>query len=45
MWGMKKVTVLPVVIGSLGAVAKEFHKWIENVGINLRAGHLQKQHC
>ena len=39
---MKKVTVIPVVIGSLGAVAKEFDKWIEKIGINLRAGHVQK---
>ena len=42
MWGMKKVTVIPVVIGSLGAVAKEFDKWIEKIGIYLRAGHVQK---
>ena len=42
MWGMKKVTVIPVVIGSLGAVAKEFDNWIEKIGINLRAGHVQK---
>ena len=42
MWGMKKVTVIPVVIGSLGVVAKEFDKWIEKIGINLRAGHVQK---
>ena len=26
MWGMKKVTVIPVVIGALGAVSKEFDK-------------------
>ena len=42
MWGMKKVTAIPVVIGSLGAVAKEFDKWIEEIGIYLRAGHVQK---
>ena len=42
MWGKKKVTVSPVVIGSLVAVAKEFDKWIEKIGINLTAGHVQK---
>ena len=42
MWGMKKVTVIPVVIGALGAVSKEFDKWIEKIGINLRTGHVQK---
>ena len=27
MWGMKKVTVIPVVIGALGSVSKEFDKF------------------
>ena len=39
---MKKVTVIPVVIGALGAVSKEFDKWIEKIGIDLRTGHVQK---
>ena len=42
MWGMKKVTVIPVVIGALGAVSKEFDKWIEKIRIDLRTGHVQK---
>ena len=42
MWGIKKVTVIPVIIGALGAVSKEFDKWIEKIGINLRIGHVQK---
>ena len=42
MWGMKKVTVIPVIISALGAVSKEFDKWIEKIGINLRTGHVQK---
>ena len=42
MWGMKKMTVIPVAIGALGAVSKEFDKWIGKIGINLRARHVQK---
>ena len=41
MWGMKKVTVIPVVIG-VRAVTKELDKWIEKIGINLRVGQVQK---
>ena len=44
MWGMKKVTVIPVAIGALGAVSKESDKWIEKIGINLRTRHAKKQH-
>ena len=39
---MKKVIVIPVVIGALGAVSKEFDKCVEKFGINLRAGYVQK---
>ena len=40
--GHEEVTVIPVVIGALGAVSKEFDKWIEKIGISLRTGHVQK---
>ena len=42
MWSMKKVIVIPVIIGALGAVSREFDKWIEKIGIDLRVGHIQK---
>ena len=42
MRDMKKVIVMPVVIGALGAASKEISKWIEKIGINLRDGHVQK---
>ena len=42
MWGMKKVIVIPVVIGALGAVSKDFEKWIGKIEIDLRVGHVQK---
>ena len=33
MWGIRKVQVVPVVIGALGSVTKRFDKWIEKLDI------------
>ena len=41
MWGMKKVIIIPIVIGALGAESNELDKWIEKIGINLNIGHVQ----
>ena len=41
MWGMKKVIVIPIVVGALGAVSKELDKYIEKIGITLNIGHVQ----
>ena len=38
MWGMKKMIVIPVIIGALGAVSKEFDKLIEKIGTDLTVG-------
>ena len=35
MWSMKKVEVIPVVIGALGAVTKNFEQYIERLGIQI----------
>ena len=34
--------VIPVIIGALGAVSKEFDKWIEKFGTDLRVGRVLK---
>ena len=39
---MRKVEVIPVVIGELGTVTKHFEKWIENLGLDLTIEALQK---
>ena len=36
------MTVISVGIGAMGAVSKEFDKWIEKIGINLRNGRVRK---
>ena len=41
MWGIKKVIVIPIVVGALGAVSKELDKCMEKIGITLNIGHLQ----
>ena len=42
MWKLKKVEIVPVVIGALGSVTKEFDRWIEKLGITLNVGVVQK---
>ena len=39
---MRKVGVIPVVIGALGTVTKHFEKWIEKVDLDLTSAALQK---
>ena len=34
--------VVPVVIGALGSVIKEFDRWIEKLGITFNVGVVQK---
>ena len=33
LWKLKRIEVVPVVIGALGSVTKEFNKWIGKIGI------------
>ena len=42
MWTMKKVEVIPMVVGAIGAVTKKLDKWIEKLGIHIRIELLQK---
>ena len=39
---MRKVEVIPVLIGELGTVTKHFEKWIENLDLDLTIEALQK---
>ena len=41
-WKMRKVEVIPVVIGALGTVTKHFEKWIEKLDLDLTIEALQK---
>ena len=42
LWKLKSVEVVPVVIGALGSVTKEFNKWIGKIGIVYNVGIMQK---
>ena len=39
---MQKVEVIPVVVGALGAVSKGLNKSLQNIGIRVRPGQVQK---
>ena len=39
---MKVVEVIPVVIGALGTVAKQFEKWIQKLDLEITVEMLQK---
>ena len=39
---LKRIEVVPVVIGALGSVTKEFNKWIGKIGIVYNVGTMQK---
>ena len=41
-WNLKKVEVVPVVIGALGSVTKKFDRWIEKLGTTFNVGVVQK---
>ena len=42
LWKLKMVEAIPVVIGALGSVTKEFDGWIEKLGIRNNVGVMQK---
>lgn len=42
LWELRKVEVVPIVVGALGAVTENIEKWIKNLGITVRLEHLQK---
>ena len=42
LWKMKKVIVIPIVIGALGAVTSRLNEWLRRLDITVQAEHLQK---
>ena len=42
MWRMKDVEVIPVLIGVLGSVTKQFEKWIQKLDLEITVEMLQK---
>ena len=35
LWKLKKVTVVPIIVGALGSVTTNFENWMEKIGINI----------
>ena len=42
LWSLKKVEVVPVVVGALGCISKGFSGWMGTLGIKLNVGMVQK---
>ena len=42
VWRMRKVVVVPVVIGALGAVSVNFKEYMKRIDVNVRLGVIQK---
>ena len=42
LWAMRRVEVVPVVVGALGAVNKRMDTWLGKLGITINTGLLQK---
>ena len=42
LWSLRRVEVIPVVVGALGAVSKRIGQYLEQIGIDIRIRLLQK---
>ena len=42
LWQMKKVVVIPIVVGALRAITTMFEKYIKSLGTEIRIEHVQK---
>ena len=42
LWQMKKVVLIPIVLGTLGTITTKFEIYIESLRIEIRIEHVQK---
>ena len=42
MWAMRKIEVILIVVGALGAVSRKLSNWIEKLDVHMRVERLQK---
>ena len=40
LWQMKKVIMIPIVVGALGTITTKFKKYTESLGIGIRIEHV-----
>ena len=41
LWLVRKIEVVPVVIGALGSVSKKFEQWMKKIGITVKVEQVQ----
>ena len=42
LWEMQRVTIIPIVVRTLGAITNQFGKFMQEIGIYIRIEHVQK---
>ena len=42
IWKLRRVTVVPVIIGALGTVSKDIEKWLAEIDVTCRLESLQR---
>ena len=42
IWKLRKITVVPFIIGALGTVSKDIEKWLAEIGVTCRLESLQR---
>ena len=42
LWGIRRLKVVPIVVGAIGVVSKRLDAWLEKLGITIRTGFLKK---
>ena len=42
IWKCRELVIVPVIVGALGIISKEFEKWVEKLEINVQIPLLQK---
>ena len=45
LWSLKKVEVVPVVVGALGCISRGFSGWMDTLGMKLNVGRYKNQSC
>ena len=41
LWPLKKVEFVPVLVGALGCISKDFGAWMDTLGVKLNVGMVQ----
>ena len=42
LWVIRRLEVVPVVVGALGVVSNRLDEWLEKLGVTIKTGLLQK---